>query len=152
MLASGLWHGTGWNFMIWGLLMGLVMVAEQIPSLWRPVVSPDRRPAWRRYLATAALLVGGLLAVVIFKASAPTALVFWKRLLTWSGGAFPDSRVFLVMIPAFWIDWVQYRRKDEFVFLSWPPLARAALLAVAALAVFLFGRAQVNEPFIYQGF
>ncbi len=152
MLASGLWHGTGWNFMIWGFLMGLVLVAEQIPSLWRPIVSPDKRPAWRRYLATAGLWVGGLLIVVMFKASVPTALVFWKRLLAWTGGAFPDSRVFLVMIPAFWIDWIQYRRKDEFAFLPWPRLARAILLAVAALAVFLFGRAQLNEPFIYQGF
>lgn len=152
MLGSGLWHGTGWNFMIWGLAMGLLLVMEQLPSLWRPVVSPDRRPAWRRYLATAGLWAVGLLAVVMFKSTVPTALVFFKRLMSWPGGGLPDSRVFLVMIPAFWLDWVQYRHKNEFAFLPWPRLARATLLAVAVLAVFLFSRAQINEPFIYQGF
>jgi len=152
MLASGLWHGTGWNFLLWGLLMGLVLIVERLPRLWRPVVAPDKRPAWRRYLATAALLVFGLLAVVMFKASVPAALVFWRRVATWTGSALPDSRVFLVVIPALWIDWVQYRRKSEWVFLAWPRLAQAAVLAAAVLAVFLFSRAQVNEPFIYQGF
>jgi alginate O-acetyltransferase complex protein AlgI len=152
MLASGLWHGTGWNFVVWGFLMGLVLIAERLPSLWRPVVAPEKRPAWRRYLATATLLICGLLVVVMFKASVPAALIIWGRILTWTGSALPDSRVFLIMIPALWIDWIQYRRKDEWAFLAWPRAAQAALLAAAVLAVFLFSRAQLNEPFIYQGF
>ena len=28
-LVSGLWHGTGWTFLIWGLLHGLAQVAER---------------------------------------------------------------------------------------------------------------------------
>lgn len=152
MLASGLWHGTGWNFLVWGGLMGLVLIAERLPGLWRPVIAPGKRPAWRRYLATTGLLVFGLLAVVMFKASVPAALVIWQRIATWSGSALPDSRVFLVVIPALWIDWIQYRRKNEWAFLAWPRLAQAAVLAAAVLAVFLFSRAQINEPFIYQGF
>ena len=29
-LVSGLWHGTGWTFLIWGLLHGLAQVAERV--------------------------------------------------------------------------------------------------------------------------
>ncbi len=39
MLLSGLWHGAGWNFIIWGFLHGIAMVTQR---LFRAVVP---RPA-----------------------------------------------------------------------------------------------------------
>jgi alginate O-acetyltransferase complex protein AlgI len=152
MAASGLWHGTGWHMLAWGLAMGGLLVFERIPSLWRPVIPPARRPRLRRYLGTAALWGGAVLAGVLFRASLPKAVAFWKRLFSFSDLALPQSRVFLVMIPALWIDWVQYRRRSEWAFLDWPWPVRALLLAIAALAVLLFSQSQINEPFIYQGF
>ncbi len=36
MLISGIWHGAGWTFIIWGALQGLYMVVESISSnLWK---------------------------------------------------------------------------------------------------------------------
>lgn len=32
MLVSGIWHGTGWNFIIWGLFHGLVIAVYQLLS------------------------------------------------------------------------------------------------------------------------
>ncbi|MEH6515824.1 MAG: MBOAT family O-acyltransferase [Halioglobus sp.] len=32
MTLSGLWHGAGWNFIVWGFLHGIVMVAERLMS------------------------------------------------------------------------------------------------------------------------
>jgi alginate O-acetyltransferase complex protein AlgI len=39
MLVSGLWHGAGWNFIVWGGLHGLMIVAYQLLGLgsnWKP--------------------------------------------------------------------------------------------------------------------
>lgn len=40
-LLTGLWHGAGWNFILWGLLHGLAMVAERILDFVAP-----RLKAW----------------------------------------------------------------------------------------------------------
>jgi len=61
-------------------------------------------------------------------------------------------RVFVVILPALWLDWVQYRRGDELVFLRWRRLAQAALLALAILAIFLATQTDTGAPFVYQGF
>lgn len=29
-LLVGLWHGAGWNFLLWGLLFGLLLAAERL--------------------------------------------------------------------------------------------------------------------------
>src|SRR5262249_42715992 len=34
-LFSGLWHGVGWNFLIWGLLHGSYMAASVMCQRWR---------------------------------------------------------------------------------------------------------------------
>jgi alginate O-acetyltransferase complex protein AlgI len=39
MLVSGIWHGTGWNFIAWGLFHGVVIACSQLllrPSAARP--------------------------------------------------------------------------------------------------------------------
>ena len=36
MLISGVWHGVGWQFVVWGLLHGLYLAINQAWKLWRP--------------------------------------------------------------------------------------------------------------------
>nr|WP_325299391.1 MBOAT family O-acyltransferase [uncultured Dysosmobacter sp.] len=43
-LVSGLWHGAGWTFLLWGALHGLAQIAERL--LGRRL---DRLPAWLRW-------------------------------------------------------------------------------------------------------
>ena len=35
MLLGGLWHGASWNFVVWGLLHGLLLVGHRAWSEWR---------------------------------------------------------------------------------------------------------------------
>ncbi|MCL4270776.1 MAG: hypothetical protein KJZ72_14575 [Anaerolineales bacterium] len=35
MFISGLWHGEGWNYLFWGLLHGIYLIAE---NLFRPII------------------------------------------------------------------------------------------------------------------
>lgn len=45
-LISGLWHGAGWTFVIWGALHGAAQIMER---LWR---GRQRLPGWLRWCGT----------------------------------------------------------------------------------------------------
>jgi D-alanyl-lipoteichoic acid acyltransferase DltB (MBOAT superfamily) len=50
-LLSGVWHGAGWNFIIWGLIHGLVMVAwVMYTDLRGQEAGRDRGGGWLRRL------------------------------------------------------------------------------------------------------
>ncbi len=154
MLLCGLWHNAAWPMLLWGGLHGLYQVIERIPTLWRPVVPPQQRPHWRQATMMLSVFVLATLAWVPFRASTlPQALSLWRGLFDWGGGWIgPDIRVIILVVPALLLDWAQYRR-GELVFLHWPRLAQATALAVAALAIFLVLRAELQTPpFVYQGF
>lgn len=58
MLLSGLWHGTGWTYLLWGLYYGLLLAVCQV-SGWRRVESkawPLRVVSWA---GTFALVAAG---------------------------------------------------------------------------------------------
>lgn len=62
-LASGLWHGARWTFVLWGLLHGLMRSAELL-------LGRDERPAqgWRRWSAVAATFCAVSFAWIFFRA------------------------------------------------------------------------------------
>lgn len=156
MLVSGLWHAT-WQdktILLWGGMHGMYQVVERLPSLWRPVVPPDKRPLWRQGLAMALVFLLTLLAWVPFHPGVglQATFAYWRALFTWTGWGNPDLRVILIVIPALIVDLIQHRARNETVFLRWPRLAQASLLAVATLAILLAVQGDVGVPFVYQGF
>jgi D-alanyl-lipoteichoic acid acyltransferase DltB (MBOAT superfamily) len=44
MLLGGLWHGAAWNFIVWGGLHGLLLIAHRP---WRTPGPSERAPGWR---------------------------------------------------------------------------------------------------------
>ena len=48
MLASGLWHGTGWAMLLWGALHGVYLIRERLLALWHPAGPPPLQPRWRQ--------------------------------------------------------------------------------------------------------
>jgi len=52
---TGLWHGASWNFIIWGIYYGLLLIAEK--QLLQPVLS--KVPLLLRWAATMVLVVFG---------------------------------------------------------------------------------------------
>jgi alginate O-acetyltransferase complex protein AlgI len=153
MLASGLWHGTGWTMLLWGAMHGVFLVGERLLALWRPAGPPQAQPRWRQGFAMLVVVTLVVLAWVPFRApDVPRALEYWQGMLDFSDMRRPTVRVFVVILPALWLDWVQYRRGDELVFLRWPRLVQATLLALAILALFLVAQTDTGAPFVYQGF
>lgn len=153
MLASGLWHGPGWSMLLWGALHGVYLIGERLLALWRPAGPPQNQPRWRQGFAMLVVVTLVVLAWVPFGApDVPHALAYWQGMLNFSDLRRPTVRVLVAILPALWLDWVQYRRNDELVFLRWPRLAQAALLALAILAIFLATQIDTSPPFVYQGF
>jgi D-alanyl-lipoteichoic acid acyltransferase DltB (MBOAT superfamily) len=49
MFASGLWHGAGWTFVVWGLYYGVLIVVYQLLGMrgdWKPGTVWARGMAW----------------------------------------------------------------------------------------------------------
>lgn len=152
MVASGLWHGFTLNFIIWGAIMGLFLIGERLLRLQKPLTAPGKRPAYKQVLSTITLLLLMIVSGIFALFKPGYAVQFFQSLFANSHWILPDSRVFIMIIPSFWIDIVQHRSNDEFKFLSYPLIARALLLALALLAIFLFSQSKIPAPFIYQGF
>jgi alginate O-acetyltransferase complex protein AlgI len=66
LFISGLWHGVGWKFMVWGIYYGLLIVLYQILGVrgnWKPKNVLKQSLAW---LVMSSLIVFGWL---IFRAN-----------------------------------------------------------------------------------
>ena len=155
MLVSGLWHGLSLHMLVWGGLHGLYQIVERIPSLWRPVVPPQNQPLWRQWLGMGIVFIFVILAWIPFRWGLPAAFELWGALFDWSVIGIGYRRLLLVMpilLGSLLIDFLQYRKDDEFVFLKWSPLVRAACMAVILLFVFIATGGDFEQPFVYQAF
>ncbi|MFK7960981.1 MAG: MBOAT family protein [Phycisphaerales bacterium] len=92
MLLGGLWHGAGWNWVVWGGLQGVLMIGERLIGL-----SESRPKQW-----TIALLRGAItfhlvcLSWVFFRAAdVGEAWTVLERIFTGAGGL-----GFSLLIPA----------------------------------------------------
>ena len=155
MLASGLWHGFSLNMILWGGLHGSYLIVERIPALWRPIVPTQHQPRWRPWLGIVIVFFLVILTWVPFRWDLPAALELWKALLNWSNVAIRYSRLFLVLpllLGAVALDFIQYRSEDEFIFLKWPPLMKAACMAIILFWIFIVTAGNFGQPFVYQAF
>ena len=91
MVASGIWHGAGWTFVIFGALHGVFVVANQV---WRKTVPDLGAPRWLGE-ATGLLLTFSAVALSVVFFRAPTLSVAWSILEGMSGanGFYPPAEL-----------------------------------------------------------
>ncbi len=154
MLLGGLWHGASWNFMVWGGLNGLGLLAHKQWSRIRPY----RVEGW--------MLRGlGVLITLLFI----TFTRIWFRAPDWSTAMSIVNQLStgwnvipsLAMLAAWWrpvlilalgfaIHWIPERHKalyrDRFANLN--PVLLAVLSLVSILVAYQFMAAE-SQPFIY---
>jgi alginate O-acetyltransferase complex protein AlgI len=87
-LVCGLWHGAGWNFVIWGGIHGFAMATHVVWRAWNPLVSlKDSRLFQLGWTFLSGVLTLGvvLLSGVFFRAeSVAHAGSYLNRLFSWS--------------------------------------------------------------------
>jgi len=176
MLVSGLWHGLSWHMLVWGGLHGVYQVVERVLSLRRPSRPVSDLPRWRQTAAVGLVFLLTVLAWLPFRMELPAAWEYLVGMFTpanWAAPAFrqaasdllhgkgfwawpsynlPDPRVFLVILPALWLDWRQEKRQEELFFLGWSRWKQAILLGAILATLLLVSGADQQVPFVYQGF
>ncbi len=94
MLVSGLWHGAGYTFVLWGGMHGLMLCINHAWRQIRPGVWPDTA-SYERFMAPAGLLLTFLsvvFAMVLFRS--PTvegACMLWKGMAGGYGATMPEA-------------------------------------------------------------
>ena len=162
MLVSGLWHNFGFYMIFWGALHGVFQVVERLISYKKRIIPPDRLPIWQQVFQAVTVFILTCLAWVAFASGSLTrAFIFWAALLTLSTANVTPILTWEQYLPAIALiiltlilDSLQHHHNNELTFLTWPLLARAALLALVVLVFFvnfLWGAVSIT-PFLYQGF
>ena len=101
-LVSGLWHGAAWQYVVFGLLHGIILCMERL-GLRRAL---EQLPRLFRHLYTVVLL---WLTLVIFGAPGLSeGLAVLKGIFTWQSGAkgytlaaFADTKLLLILAASF---------------------------------------------------
>ena len=143
------------NTVVGASLNGLFQIVERNLSLTGPVVPPDRRPKWRQALAMGVVFILVMWAWVPFRMEMPVAVEFWKQLLNFGEFGIRYRRLILAagfVLASIALDIVQRIYRDEVVFLRWPRLVQAALLAAVVFFTIIVSQGGDVEPFVYQGF
>lgn len=95
-IATGLWHGTGWNYVIWGVFQGGIIIISVIltPAFlkWKQALHiKDENPAWRLFQMLRTFLLAAIIPRIITRApSLSAAWTIMKRIVTdfqWTGMA-----------------------------------------------------------------
>jgi alginate O-acetyltransferase complex protein AlgI len=156
MLLGGLWHGAGWNFVIWGGLHGLALVvhrewAQRVPPRSAPGLGASPLRGAGVVLATLVTFWFVCLCWIFFRAgSLPTALTVVRGYVLFDspgtlsiGRAFPW--IFLGLVA---LHWTSYRKV---LGRWWEPLPSWGFAAVygSLVALMLPLVAQDYTPFIY---
>ena len=156
MLLGGLWHGAGWNFVIWGFLHGLFLVSN---VLWDRGVPAPRTAVTRALRAAGGWIVtflGVQYAWIYFRlATLQEAVIVNRRIAEWL--AHPSLPVaswtlLAILAPIFVLDLVQRDRGPVFSSPEPTPLRDLAFGALAGcfllLGVILLA-GQPTQQFIY---
>jgi alginate O-acetyltransferase complex protein AlgI len=151
MALCGLWHGAGWNFVLWGALQGVAMV---FAALWsRHLPSPPAPIGW------AATIIFFVTTLVFFRSpNLDYAFDYLGTMLSFGGGwpaavddAAPPWEVAAGVAALFALHWVELQLQETRVLRVMRrvegPVSRGFLSALALLLI-LIPVTNVN-PFIY---
>jgi len=151
MAVSGMWHGFGWNFLIWGLLLGVIAVIEQaVVAAWAKL--PFGQSTLVITIRNYTFFFGMFFTLVFFLMDAPVALAYLGQMADWSETTMPNIRLVLLVVPGLWIEWRQFRTDNELFFLDATMLKKVLFLGLALLMVVLYSMGGMSQPFVYQVF
>jgi alginate O-acetyltransferase complex protein AlgI len=152
MALCGLWHGAGWNFIVWGTLQGLAMVFALVWARYLP--SPL---VWVSWPATFGFF---LVTLVFFRAASLSSAVDYLGTIFGLGGT-GSARVpndgagglwiifgCFALLALHWLESQLFTRRAVLLLFRYDGLFLRALFAGIAIWLLLLPKTQ-NNPFIY---
>lgn len=154
-LASGLWHGASWNYLLWGAYHGGLLVVT------RTARGMGSAPTWLRPLQIGAMFVLTCIGWLIFRETELHQLIADFQLrpsdateLGRSTGAYLFALAFLYSVPLWIRDlWVEFRGDRVLgTDLNWGSVVAQAALCGVMFAAILTLRSEASLNFIYFAF
>jgi alginate O-acetyltransferase complex protein AlgI len=161
MLLGGLWHGAGWNFILWGALHGFYLSVHKLVTGNRKIKAtvPEMKPVPLMTHFFWAIITFNLvcLTFVPFRlAEFSLTLEYFSGIVQWAPSSVEtmkniglvDSLVFYGSIVLL-LDILCWRGNTELPFDERSPWWLRSVAYACALVVLTFIRAGTNESFIY---
>ena len=155
----GLWHGAGWNFIIWGLLQGLILNYELIKKQFRKKKKLKSNFINRKFsnaLKIIRTMVIVILSWLIFKTTNPGDIyIYVSRIFTNDFGEFwfrclKISFTFVVII--YLIDYFEIKYKAIAFLAKIKSNLRISISLAIWIFILLYLLQSSPSPFLYQQF
>lgn len=162
-LLSGLWHGASWNYVLWGLYHGVLLVATRARAILRPAAAPS--VPWLpptaaplvRVLQTAGMFVVTCIGWLIFRETDLRALGRDLALSPFAASALDrQAALYLFLLTLLyslplWVHsiWAETMAVRWGLTPKWPRVALQGLACGLALAAILVLRSTTSLDFIY---
>ena len=163
-LLSGLWHGASWNYVLWGLYHGILLLVTQLPARLMPrrAAAASAVAGWLLVPRIAGMFVLTNIGWLLFREVELHAIVrdlslspFGVSEIDRNTGAYFFLLTFLYSVPL-WVQsvWFEFYRSPgqepaPRAFPAWPRLALQGLACGVAFAVILVLRSHASLDFIY---
>jgi len=156
MLLGGLWHGSSWNFIVWGGMHGLYLSIERwIKSIRGPSKKQGELASFGLAILTFLLVT---LTWVFFRADNSYDAYFLLMRMLWNGAG--AELLNIINVSDAWYLFLftcvlligQWKVRDlslEELWQNIPTFIKPALLALAILAIFFIPTQGENSAFIY---
>ncbi len=161
-LLSGLWHGASWNYVLWGLYHGVLLIVTRAGRIAKP--SADSIRPWLVVPQIAGMFLLTSLGWLLFRETSLSAIVRDLTLSPFAGttvdrqaAAYLFTLAFLYSVPL-WIQsiWVELHRGTErkeglpsIVDAPWASVALQGIGCGLAFAAILVLRSRTSLDFIY---
>ena len=157
-LLSGLWHGASWNYVLWGLYHGVLLLLTRAHEL---LGKPRRETRSARRSVLVPLQIAGMFGLtlmgwLLFRETELSAIVRDVKLSPFNSSPFERQAGLYLFLLAFgysvplWMQsiWVELHRGEEFD-RGWAAATLRALACGAAFAAILVLRSKTSLDFIY---
>ncbi|HET7695812.1 MAG TPA: MBOAT family O-acyltransferase [Vicinamibacterales bacterium] len=162
-LLSGLWHGASWNYVLWGLYHGVLLVLTRAhamlgaPAADRRPLSAVRGAALRQLAQIPAMFVLTLIGWLLFRETELSAIVRDLQLSPFSSTPLERQAGLYLFLLALgysiplWVQsvWVELHRGRPEPASGWRGAALRAVACGAAFAAILVLRSRTSLDFIY---
>lgn len=158
MLLGGLWHGSSWNFIIWGTLHGIYLsIHKYVLGIKKitPVYKYNGIFSLFKFILNITLTyILVLFAWLFFRATDLSIVsIFFKKIIYWESSEFTSQFIIVGITFAFatlLIDFFEYHTgKHTFLLLLHNKTMMYAILFVVLSVSFLFMLVNNTSPFIY---
>lgn len=159
-LLSGLWHGASWNYVLWGLYHGLLLIATRAHGILRPASAVRIGPPLRDVVTgvqIAGMFVLTNVGWLLFRETSLDAIARDLALSPWAASSLDRWTGLYLFLLAFaysiplWIQsaWVELVGRSDRPVTAWPRLAFQGLACGLAFAAILVLRSRTSLDFIY---